>query len=194
MKILNQAKGMTTKLLSILLLLLLTQSCSKDNGNPCGNPTSTYYRSIDTTNIPYKKGNSFTYKDKDGNLISARIIKDTLFYNCILQPISNPNCGTQNSNCYINKQYYFDTLADVRLDTEIGRLFIVFNNSNFNVRTAPLINPFMKLYPYYDSILISNRSFYNVRLVTNALNDTLLINYKEGILKVINSQNTYSIQ
>ncbi len=193
MKTLSNFWEMKLKLFSILLLLLLIQSCSKDNGNPCGNPTSTYYRCIDTINIPYKKGNSFTYKDKDGNLISAKIIKDTLLYNCVLQPISNPNCGTQNSNCYINKQYNFDTLADVSLDTEIGRLFIVYNNSNFYVRTAPLINPYMKLYPYYDSIIL-NKTYYNVRLITNQQNDSIFINYNDGILKVINSNNTYTIQ
>lgn len=182
----------TTKLLSIFLVLLLLQSCSKDTGNPCGNPTSTYYNSIDTTYIPYKKGNSFTYKDKDGNLITAKIFKDTLFYNCVLQPISNPNCGIQNSNCYINKQYYFDTLANVRIDTEIYRFYILFNGSSFYTRVDALLNKQLPDYPLFDSISIENKYYYNVRLITNSKNDSMYINFNDGILKVINSSNIYS--
>ena len=193
MKTLSNVLERKLKLFSILLLLLLIQSCIKDNGNPCGNPTSTYYNFIDTTNIPYKKGNSFTYKDKNGNLILAKIIKDTLFYNCVLQPISNPNCGTKNSNCYINKQYYFDTLVNFKIDTYQDRCFIYFQGSGFNFFYSPLINSNLTYYKYYDSIVL-NRTHYNVRLITNQQNDSIFINYNDGILKVINANNTYTIQ
>ncbi len=199
MKILNQANGMTLnnalsiKLFSIITIIMLLQSCSKDPNDGCPDPFTTYYNNIDTINVPYKKNKLFVYKDQNGNLITTKIIKDTSFYNCILQPTLNPNCGTQNTNCYINKQYYFDTLANVRLDSEIGRLFIVFNNSNFYLRTAPLLNKQMKDYPYLDSIMINNKPYFNIRLITNSQKDSLFLNYYDGILKVINSNNIYSL-
>jgi hypothetical protein len=177
----------------LVAFLLLIESCIKNNSSDCPNPTSTYYKNIDTINIPYKKGNSFTYKDKDGNLIITKIVKDTLFYNCVLQPISNPDCGIQNSYCYIIKQYFFDTLANIKIDTYQNRYIVNFEGSGFNFLSAPLVNPSLIYYKYFDSITF-NRTHHNVRLITNSQNDSLFINYNEGILKVINSENSYSIQ
>ena len=191
MKLQNNSIGI--KLFSIITLIIIVQSCSKDKSSGCGDPTTIYFNNIDTINVPYKKNKLFVYKDQNGNLTTSKIIKDTLFYNCILLPTSNPNCGIQNSNCYVNKQYYFDTLANVRLDAEIGRLFIVFNNSNFYVRTAPLLNKQMKNYPYLDSIMINNKPYFNVRLIINGQKDSLFLNYYDGILKVINSSNIYTL-
>ncbi|MCX6185992.1 MAG: hypothetical protein NTU43_03205 [Bacteroidetes bacterium] len=182
------------KLLYISIFsLILLQSCKRDNSSTCPDPTTTYYKNIDTTNLPYKKGKSFTYTDKNGDLIVVKSISDTIFYNCILQPVSIPDCGTQNTKCHINKIYVFDKLSNVRLDSYTNKLFIIFNGSSFSVFIDALINTNTTYYPYYDSISINNKVYNNVRLVTNTNNDTLFINYTDGILKTVNSLNTFSI-
>lgn len=182
----------TTKLLSILLLIMLIQSCSKDKSSGCGDPTTTYYRNIDSINIPYKTGKSFVYKDKNGTLIATTIKRDTTFFNCILEQVSNPNCGTKNTSCYINKQCFFDSLINIRIDAQY-RYHIYFSESSFNILSSALVNHQISYYQYLDSVTF-NRTFYKVRLITNNESDSMFINFDNGILKLINRNNTFTIQ
>jgi hypothetical protein len=180
-------------ILSAILLLIIFQSCNRDNSSECPNPSTTYHRNIDTLNIPYKKGKSFIYKDNNGNLIITKINIDTLFYNCDLVRVTNPNCDVKNTVCYSNKKYFFDTLGNILINNQYDRYSITFNGSDFSLLSDALVNPEIPDYPYYKYIYY-NKSYPDVRLITNAQNDSLYINYNDGILKVINSNGTFTIQ
>ena len=191
MKTLNNAIGI--KLLSIIFIIMLLQSCSKDPNDGCPDPFTTYYNNIDTINVPYKKNKLFVYKDQNGNLTTTKIITDTIYYNCILEQTTNPNCGTQNTSCYLNKQYLYDTLISLRINNEYNKYFIFFNNSSFQFDGSSLVNPNITFYPYYKSLFI-DKLYYDVRLIINSNNDSLFINNNDGILKVTNLNNSYILQ
>ncbi len=177
-----------------IFIFILLYACKRDTSSNCPNAITTYSKNIDTTNLPYKLGKTFTYIDKNGDSVVTKIISDTIYYNCILQNVSIADCGTQNTNCYINKGYKYDALSSVRLDTYSNKLFIVFNGTPFAVFVDALINPNVTFYPFIKDMVINNKNYSNVRLVTNSNNDTLYINYNVGILKVINGVNKYTLK
>ena len=91
------------KLFSIIILLLLTQSCFKDkNSNPCGAQTYNY-QTLDITSkskVPYlkKQFDTISYASNKGDtLVFVRQAKDSSWY--CKDYYSNKDC-LPNYNCY----------------------------------------------------------------------------------------------
>lgn len=193
MKTNYQTQKMNLFLLLILFVTLL-HNCTKDSPSGCADPITTYYSNIDTNNISYKKEKSFIYKNINGNLITTKIISDTTYYNCFLEPNSNPNCPKQNSSCYILKQFYFDTLVQLNITRKNNLINLIFDGSLFTVDNDAIGSSVLSFYPLLDSMKVNNKTYYKVSMVINESFDSLYINKSNGIIQVNNSTNSFKIQ
>ena len=192
----------TTKLLSILLLIMLTQSCTK-NGGGCETPQSYYIplKAAQLNQTPYFTNPAFDTisfaSDKGDTLTFVKTKTDTTWYE--EQGNGNPDCGYDK----VYSQTIHNTYATIK------------GNGSFDVKHIKprlSINSYLKIefnnYTfYYDDISVGNinlstylgdfskngKQFKNVFYVFHNDNDSIssncYINHEKGLFLMYDNLN-----
>lgn len=200
----------TTKLLSILLLVMLIQSCSKENNNLRGyNPKNNYFylTAAQLSQTPYFTNKAFDTlsfaSDKGDTLTFVKTKTDTSWY---CEPTtSNPNNNDQN--CYQTLHNTYATIKgigsfDVKFyrmtnKASLNTIYINFNGMYFHINSNWLTPSFNYLYSI-GTFKINNRIFensiYGYRILGDTSSDYLVLNKEYGVIqlnnKILNLTNT----
>jgi hypothetical protein len=190
----------TTKLLSILLLIMLTQSCTK-NGGGCETPQS-YYIPLNGAQLnqtPYFTNPAFDTisfaSDKGDTLTFVKTKTDTTWYE--EQGNGNPDCGydrvysqtLRNSYTTIKGNGSFNVKHSKKSENGYpDNIKIDFNNFEFHINQNWLSPSFGYAY-YIGNYSIKNRSYYSTIFVSAVLGDTitsrLILNTEFGGITII---------
>jgi hypothetical protein len=205
MKTLNYTIIIKLKLLSIITIIMLTQSCSKDNNNSQSYNPKNYYFYLTAAQLnqtPYFTNKAFDTisfaSDKGDTLTFVKTKTDTSWY--CERTTSNPDNNDQNCyqtlhNTYTTikgngsfdvkhskKGYYFGTLPDL--------VEIKFNQLNFLVQDYYIGSKVGG--PFYDSLVKGNNTYKNVIDIFHNLNDSTVavafINKDFGYFSIKNNQ------
>lgn len=180
-----------TKFLSIILIIMLTQSCSKDSA--CKNSeTNIYYNIADSnkTKIPYKGNDTLVFVSDQGDTATFIGQSKKTYY------ITNSRNNSGNADCQWieNKNYENVDLSFTDIVSESKKLSIsVFSelvNSNIMLTSIDIYLDnklligrafqFIDNEPIGDSVLINGAYLKGVFLDSDK---TILFNYNQGILK-----------
>jgi len=182
------------KFLSIIILILLTQSCVKENSTQSYNPKNYYFylTAAQINQTPYFTNPAFDTisfaSDKGDTLTFVKIKTDTTWY--CERTTSNPDNNDQN--CYQTLHNTYATTKgngsfDVNLgfDGSIYILKLNFNNNNYS-----LINDLIGYNGpkgYIDKISFNNIQYEKVTNVnytgTNA-NNNIYLNNQFGLIRI----------
>ncbi len=192
MKILNQAKGMAlTKLLSLIFIIMLTQSCSKDTS--CGNTNdivNNYNISDDDkSKIPFKGNDTLIYISDAGDTATLIGTGKKVYIDQVRKDISgNADCPKYNldNKETIGIEYYGDNTELNRIKYKIygnqERTEIEFTFNTYYGITYPynLNSPIF----YTDSVNIGNKFYLGRPLGLSSSNYKALYNFNYGFLKI----------
>jgi hypothetical protein len=189
MKIFYQTFSITTKLISILLLIILAQSCSKDAN--CGNQSdivNSYYISADDkSKIPFKGNDTLIYYSNEGDTDILIGNGKRAYMDVISKNIGDLECSRYqvDYNETISIEYTGNNI-------ELNKIkFKIYGNTE-STKIQFLINSYYgNTYPYYlnntttytDSVRIGNK-FYTGRPIVWLGINTLLYNFNNGFLKI----------
>ena len=190
----------TTKLISILILFILTQSCSKES--PCNNYTSqtfSYKLSENTKNqIPFKGTDTLTYISNNGD--TAILIgqgKNNYILNSKIRVSNNPACPAEFDN-------YSNEFVDIKYKGTNPNLFEIFiryyNENPFgDENTTVYLNAkseynaysgyFNNVSYYINLIEINNAKIYAIKIFGSE-NNPIYYNKNYGIIQIALDSNT----
>jgi len=202
MKIFYQTFSITTKLISILLLNILAQSCSKES--PCNNYTSqtfSYKLSENNKNqIPFKGSDTLRYISNIGD--TAILIgqgKNNYILNSKIRVSTNPDCPEYDN--------YSNEFVDIKYKGTNPNLFEIFvrydNQNNWgdeytNVYLNKLNANYKAYSDYYNDTVrynqivnISNKKIFGIIIPGDNNKDPFFIyNKYYGILQITLDSNT----
>jgi len=187
MKILNQAVGMNTKPLTILLFaILLINACSKD-GCPGSNPTeSGVNKSYLPYIIPYSDTSTRLFlKNGTDTLVfrsqglEERKINETFGENCDSYNLQQYSLKMAASDTdYFRINYYAEKFGTLKND-----YFII--SGNYQSKSEYYYSDvFIEYFPTVKTTVILNNNYDSIRFLTNFFGDTFIIRPKTGILKI----------
>ena len=205
MKTLNNNIGMKPKLLSTITIILLTQSCMKEEYDKVELKTNYYYLTAAQLNqTPYFTNPDFDTisftSDKGDTLTFVKTKTDTSWY--CENGSGNPNTG-HDKDCYQTiHNTYITTKGNGSFDVEHGyvnsNLFsfraidvinVKFNQLNFLVRDFRIDSKNGTV--FFDGIERGNRTYKDVVYIFNNLNDSIsgmsYINKTEGLFSIKNN-------
>jgi len=192
------------KLLSIIILILLTQSCVKENSTQSYKPKNNYFylTAAQINQTPYFTNSAFDTisfaSDKGDTLTFVKTKTDTTWY--CERTTSNPDNNDQN--CYQTLHNTYTTIKgngnfDVKhwkqnsgWDTDF--IDFVIGNSNFHIYESSINET--KASNYLSSITIFSKSYSKVHFFVNN-NYKIFINKDYGIFQFIDnrSNETYNL-
>lgn len=195
------------KLLSIINIIMLLQSCSKDPRNGCFTPKDNYFylTAAQLNQTPYFNNSTFDTisfaSDKGDTLIFVKTFTDTTWNRENGQ--GNPDCGYDN-NFFQTIHYTYTTIKgngsfDVKhkkLDGNLNsnQLEIRFNGYIFYVDDERIGTPIgsTKGITYFETILLNDIIYSKVKILYNNYNDKInycYINKEFGLIGIIDSNN-----
>ncbi len=189
MKIFYQTFSNTNKLISILLLIILAQSCTKDaNCNGQSDIVNSYYISADDkSKIPFKGNDTLTYISDGGDTAILIGNGKRAYMDVISKNIGDLECS----------RYQVDNNETVSFEyngsnSELNKLGFKIYGNNESTKIQFLINSFYgNTDPYYinntttytNSVRIGNKFYIGKPIVWLGIN-TLLYNFNNGFLKI----------
>ncbi len=194
MKTLNNA--ICIKLLSIITIIMLFQSCSKDPKGGCYTPKDNYYylSAAQLNQTPYFTNKAFDTinyaSDKGDTLTFVKTKTDTTWYK-EQGNIGSPDCGYDN-NFYqtIHNTYStikgigsFDVKQFVKNELGYDGCRISFKNNDYNV-AASIIG--LKTTKGYREKLVFNNKEYNdvLKIDSTSFNSNIYINKMIGLFRL----------
>ncbi len=196
----------TTKLFSILLLLLLTQSCVKEEYDKVEHKTNYYYLTAAQLNqTPYFTNPAFDTisftSDKGDTLTFVKTKTDTTWY--CEQGSGNPNTG-YDKDCYQTiHNTYITTKGNGSFEVKHkkGDINVIrdqielrFNEFVFYVYDDRIGTPIGSIVgiTYFESIVLNNITYNKVKILYNNYNDKpnyCYINKEFGLIASIDKNN-----
>jgi hypothetical protein len=189
MKIFYQTFSITTKLISILILFILAQSCTKDAScNGQRDTVNSYYISADDkSKIPFKGNDTLVYISNAGD--TAILIGNGK--RAFIDKVQTVIAG--NADCYIYNVDYNETISIeyVGNNIELNKIkYKIYGNKERTEIEFEFNTQYGIYYPYYfnspkfynDSTLISGVLYYGLPL--DITNYKALYNYEYGFLKI----------
>ena len=190
MKIFFQTFSITTKLVSILILIILAQSCTKEPScNGQRDTVNSYYISADDkSKIPFKGNDTLVYTSDAGD--TAMLIGNGK--RAFIDKVQTVIAG--NADCYIynvdnNETIVFEYLGD---NIKLNKIkYKIYGNKERTKIQLTINNTYIGVdYPYYlntsifytDSVNFGNK-FYNGTPIIWSDNNALY-NFNYGFLKI----------
>jgi hypothetical protein len=191
MKIFYQTFSITTKLISIFLLIILAQSCTKDTN--CGDQSkieNSYYISADDkSKIPFKGNDTLTYISDAGDTAILIGSGKREFIDKVRTVIGgNADCYKYNvdNNETISIEYTGDNIELNRIKYKIygnkEKTEIEFTINSYYGITYPY--NFNTPVFYTDSTMINGNFYYGRPLGLNSSNYKAQYNFNYGFLKI----------
>ena len=191
----------TTKLISILILFILTQSCSKES--PCNNYTSqtfSYKLSENTKNqIPFKGPDTLTYISNIGD--TAILIgqgKNNYILNSKIRVSTNPDCPEYDnySNEFVDIKYkgtnpnLFEIFVSYYNENPFGDELITVYLNRINTNFKGYVDFYNNISRYDTSIIIGTDIIYGHKFNRNDNKPAFIYNIEYGFLQITLDSNT----
>ncbi len=195
MKTLNNAIGI--KLLSIIFIIMLTQSCSKDTKCSFAD-TNIYYNVADSNKakIPYTGSDTLVFVSDQGDTATLVGQNKKTYYNTITKNNNTVDCPKIENKNYENIDLVFLSKLDNLKILKVS-VFAQIDINNLIFSTIRIYN-FDKLligrtFEFIDNKSIEDSVFVNSSYLKGVYLDsekTILFNYSNGVLKYKDENNS----